>query len=80
MDYAGFGSGLEGLELWDSVRVGGAGWGWDEKKGNEEKEGERVSGRHGSGFFGVTERMSLVSFCFRSLDFCCVAWWWWLDL
>ena len=25
VDYAGFGSGLEGLELRDSVRVGGAG-------------------------------------------------------
>ena len=32
-----------------------------------------MSGRHGCGFFKVTERMSLVYFCFGSLDFCCVA-------
>ena len=29
-----------------------------------EEEGERVSGRHGCGFFGVTERMSFVLFLF----------------
>ena len=29
-------------------------------------------GRHGCGFFGVTDRMSLVCFCIVSLDFCCV--------
>ena len=31
-----------------------------------------MSGRHGCGFFGVTNRMSLVCFCIVSLDFCCV--------